>query len=284
MSPPHYGIAQPEKALGAVWPVALWVVQGAGADSLRLKWSYNDRGIEKGLVMIVDLRGDTLRGRAFTYGDALMIPELRPRTAEALVVPVTCGSAAFVKPIADSEPIWLKGLNGSRKVRMLTFPSDPLVGRCFALTIGKRLDPPPGNTDPELAVLTISELMPSVLRFDSIADSLSADRRDRRITPDISGTRVAEWRASWQRTTLSGQDSLRLVWGLHNQGMVVVVGATGDTLKGRAVHFGAETGLPTLQNEHADAALIPTSCSRLELTEPWVPGTGRSSDAGTTQH
>jgi hypothetical protein len=262
------GLSQASNIGGAPWPDATWIIWDVGAtDSLRLMWSFRDRGIDKGIMLMVGESEDTLRGRATTYGDMPAIPELLPRTATATVVPVSCENVRFVEPVIDSVLPWFKDLNGSGTDQHLVFPPDPLVGRCFMPVVGRLRSTP--DPDPELGAALIRELLPEVFRLDSASDPLSADPRDRRIMPDYSGTRSIEFRASWFRWNHDGQDSLRLIWRRRYSLAVLIVGASGDTLNGRAVQP-EYSQLPPREDLRAEAKLVPVSCSELKLTDPPV--------------
>jgi hypothetical protein len=247
-----------------------------------LAWSFSDRGIEKGVIIVVGKDSDTLRGRAMTYGDALAIPGLPPRRATASLVPVSCKNVDLVEPVVDSEPPWLEDLNRDNPGRIATFGPDPLVGRCFRPMVGNRFGVTSDN--PELQMLLGSELVPPVIRLDGGVDSLSADPLDRRVTPDVSTTRVEKWRSSWQRWTdpSHGQDSIRLVWRLSLWGPGLIVAASGDTLKGRAFNYGLEIGTPPREVEQAPAMLVPVSCSELKLLEPPPSYPGNAGRRDTT--
>lgn len=140
---------------------------------------------------------------------------------------------------------------------------DSPAGRCFTAKLGTWSGEP---TRPPL---------PKVFRLDSVPDPLMVDSAGgyRQIVPDWTETPHPRWPAGWR---LVAGDSLELRWSLGVIGIRIVVPATGDTLRGRAVTFGDEDNIPPRSPRHAKATVVAVSCSTL-----WPRGSAVAPPAAT---
>lgn len=127
---------------------------------------------------------------------------------------------------------------------------DSLAGRCFTVRLGHWSGEP------------IRPPLPGVFQLDSVPDPMMVDSAGgyHRIVPDWTETPNPRWPAGWR---LIAGDSLELRWSLGVIGIRIVVPASGDTLRGRAITFGDEDNIPPQLPRHSRATVVVVSCALL---------------------